>query len=323
MLGGVPALRMITADVDEASTALGDHFYANTVDVLSPGSFGAAFDIARADQVTLGDLRFGVDVRLGFGELGSYHVDLPLSGELAWRQGRGDTRVATTERAAIFQPVGDTVLERWAGGCRLVAVKIDRTVLEEELARMLDGPVTTPVRFSPELDISHGRGATWLRLATLLTADASEHDGLVRHPLLGRQLRESLVGGLLLTADHNYRDALAGHRAGLAAPRAVRRAAEAMRADPARPFTVSDLARIAGVSSRSLQDGFQRHLATSPMAYLREVRLSWAHEELKRAGAGGATVTDVAYRCGFQHLGRFAALYRRRYGVPPSHTLRG
>ena len=323
MLGGVPVPRMITADVDEASAVLGDHFYDNTIDVLSPGPFGAVFDIAQVDQVTLGDLRFGVDVRLGFGDLGSYHVDLPLSVELAWRQGLGDPLVATTGRAGIFHPVGETVLERWGGGCRLLAVKIDRTVLEQELARMLDGPVTTPVRFGPELDISQGPGATWLRLAGLLTADAAEHDGLVRHPLLGRHLRESLVGGLLLAADHNYRDALAGHRPGLAAPRAVRRAAEAMRTDPARPFTVNDLARIAGVSARSLQDGFQRYLATSPMAYLREVRLGWAHEELKRADGGSGTVTDIAYRCGFLHLGRFAAIYRRRYGVPPSRTLRG
>jgi AraC-like DNA-binding protein len=34
------------------------------------------------------------------------------------------------------------------------------------------------------------------------------------------------------------------------------------------------------------------------------------------------TVADVAFRWGFNHLGRFAAFYRTRYGVPPSRTLR-
>jgi transcriptional regulator GlxA family with amidase domain len=45
----------------------------------------------------------------------------------------------------------------------------------------------------------------------------------------------------------------------------VRQAAEAMRADPERPFTVTDLAEVAGVSRRSLQQGFQRYVGMSPM----------------------------------------------------------
>jgi AraC-like DNA-binding protein len=272
--------------------------------------------------ITLGDLRFGADVRVKFGELGAYHVDVPLVGEMAWRQGRGDAMVATTGSAAVFQPVGDTTLERWQGDCRLLAVKIDRGVLESELAWMLNEPVGAPVQLGPELDISRGAGATWLRLARLLAADAAEEHGLFRHPLLGRQLLESLVRGLLLAAPHNYRDALDNHRFGLAAPRAVRRAADAMRADAAQSFAVADLAQIAGVSPRSLQDSFQRYLGTSPMAYLREVRLSRVHQELREAGPGQSTVTEIAYRCGFVHLGRFAASYRRRYGVSPSQTLR-
>ncbi|WP_433728376.1 AraC family transcriptional regulator [Actinoplanes sp. CA-051413] len=313
---------MTTSDVDEARTMLGKHFYSNSLEVLSPNSWTAAFDITSAGVITLGDLRFGADVRIKFGELGAYHVDAPLAGELAWRQGQGDAMVATPGSAAVFQPAGDTTLERWQGDCRLLAVKIDRGALESELARMLDEPVGPPVRLAPELDISRGPGATWLRLARLLAADAAEEQGLLRHPVLGRQLMESLVSGLLLAAPHNYRDALDNHRSGLAAPRAVRRAVEAVRADAAQSFTVADLAQIAGVSSRSLQDGFQRYLGTSPMAYLREVRLSLAHQQLGEAGPEQTTVTEIAYRCGFVHLGRFAAVYRRRYGVSPSQTLR-
>jgi AraC-like DNA-binding protein len=313
---------MTTSDVDEARTMLGEHFYSNFLEVLSPDPWTAAFDIAPAGPITLGDLRFGADVRIKFGELGAYHVDVPLSGELAWRQGRGEAMVATTDTAAVFQPVGDTTLERWRGDCHLLAVKIDRGTLESELARMLDEPIGAPVQLGPELVVSHGAGATWLRLARLLAADAAEEQGLLRHPVLGRQLTESLVRGLLVAAPHNYREALDNHRSGLAAPRAVRRVAEAMRADAAQAFTVADLARIAGVSPRSLQDSFQRYLGTSPMAYLREVRLSRAHRELREAGPGQNTVTEIAYRCGFVHLGRFAALYRRRYGVSPSQTLR-
>jgi AraC-like DNA-binding protein len=34
-------------------------------------------------------------------------------------------------------------------------------------------------------------------------------------------------------------------------------------------------------------------------------------------------VADAAYRWGFNHLGRFAAAYREKYGVSPSRTVRG
>jgi transcriptional regulator GlxA family with amidase domain len=87
--------------------------------------------------------------------------------------------------------------------------------------------------------------------------------------------------------------------------------------EPQEPYTVGDLARVAGVSARRLQEAFREHLGTTPMEYLRSVRLDRVHAEL-RSGAGG--VTETAHRWGFTHLGRFAAAYRERFGVLPSET---
>ncbi|MDG4864145.1 helix-turn-helix transcriptional regulator, partial [Streptomyces sp. T-3] len=78
----------------------------------------------------------------------------------------------------------------------------------------------------------------------------------------------------------------------------------------------------ARVSPRALQEAFRRHLDTTPLGYLRDVRLERAHQDLQTAARdGSATVSDVAYRWGFANLGRFAASYRSRYGHPPSMTL--
>jgi transcriptional regulator GlxA family with amidase domain len=152
--------------------------------------------------------------------------------------------------------------------------------------------------------------------------DTAQQSSLMHHPLIGQRLQESLVTGLLLATDHQYRIQLDSRRQFTAAPRAVRRAAEAMRAQPGRPFTATDLAEVAGVSRRSLQQGFQRYVGMSPMTYLREVRLGCAHDELRHGDPGDVSVTEVAYRYGFLHLGRFSAMYRHRYGEPPSQTLR-
>ena len=323
MLEHVQPVTVSTSDLDQARAVLGRHFYSNFVEILSPAAgWQARFDVMPAGAVTLGDLHFGADVRIEFGELGAYHVDIPLAGRLAWHQGGAQPSVADQNHAAVFQPVGDTVLDRWQADCRLIAVKVDRIALENTLAAMLDRPVTSPVRLGPRLDMSSGLGSSWLRLVQLIMVDTAQQVSLMHHPLIGQRLQESLVTGLLLATDHQYRIQLDSRRQFTAAPRAVRRAAEAMRAQPGRPFTATDLAEVAGVSRRSLQQGFQRYVGMSPMTYLREVRLGCAHDELRHGDPGDVSVTEVAYRYGFLHLGRFSAMYRHRYGEPPSQTLR-
>jgi transcriptional regulator GlxA family with amidase domain len=104
--------------------------------------------------------------------------------------------------------------------------------------------------------------------------------------------------------------------------RLVRSAIAVMEADPSATFRVADLARMANVSVRTLQARFRQHTGTSPMGYLRQVRLERAHEDLLATDPPHATVARIAHRFGFSHLGRFAAAYRARYGLSPSTTLR-
>jgi AraC-like DNA-binding protein/tetratricopeptide (TPR) repeat protein len=103
-------------------------------------------------------------------------------------------------------------------------------------------------------------------------------------------------------------------------PRGLARVLRAMRAAPAKTATLKDLARTAGVSTRTLQRQFQAFLSQTPVEALRTIRLEHARLELLR-GAKGISVADIATRCGLPHLGRFSIEYRRRYGEKPSRTL--
>jgi transcriptional regulator GlxA family with amidase domain len=96
---------------------------------------------------------------------------------------------------------------------------------------------------------------------------------------------------------------------------------DAVRAGPEHPFTAAELARVAQVSERWLQECFRRQVGMSPMAYLREVRMERVHAQLTEADPADTTVGDIAYRWGFSHLGRFAQHYRARFGELPSQTL--
>jgi AraC-like DNA-binding protein len=87
-------------------------------------------------------------------------------------------------------------------------------------------------------------------------------------------------------------------------------------------ITVADIAAAALVTVRAVQLAFRHHLDTTPMEYLRRVRVDHAHRDLVAADPARETVTAVAYRWGFPSPARFAAYYRQAYGVLPSQTLR-
>jgi AraC-like DNA-binding protein len=320
--GGRP-VTLRSSDLDETRMVLAEHFYSNFVDILEPSkSLDTQLRVTNLGPVTIGDVRFGTDLKLRLHELGAYHVDVILSGQLEWQQGRDEPRVATDTSGAVFQPVGDTVLHRWTGDCRLLAVKIDRGALETQLARMLDAPVASPIQLCRQLDQSHGPGRTWTNMVRALTADAlGENRGLTQNPLLAEPLQEVLLRGLLLAGDHPYRDRLARPGGPYPAPRAIRQAIDLLHSRPEQPITIAKLADITGVSERALQAGFRRYVGVSPTTYLRQIRLDRAHEQLRQAGPDQTTVADVAHRWGFAHLGRFAGSYRARYGVSPSQTL--
>jgi AraC-like DNA-binding protein/TolB-like protein len=103
-------------------------------------------------------------------------------------------------------------------------------------------------------------------------------------------------------------------------PRSLKRAIEKLEAEPERPWRFCDLASVCGVSPRTLQKHFRRFLGRAPRTYLRELRFGQARRELL-VGRERTSITEIATRCGFAHLGRFATEYRRRYGESPSATL--
>jgi transcriptional regulator GlxA family with amidase domain len=83
------------------------------------------------------------------------------------------------------------------------------------------------------------------------------------------------------------------------------------------PVSLLDLARAAGLGVRSLHSLCRERLQAPPMTVLRQARLDAARRRLLQ---GGQSVTEVAYAHGFEHLGRFSAYYRERFGELPSDT---
>ena len=103
--------------------------------------------------------------------------------------------------------------------------------------------------------------------------------------------------------------------------RIVARFEEVARANLERLAHVSELARLVGVTPRTLERAVRSVHATTPIEFLRALRLIEARQTLTSCGSA-TTVTEVATRFGFHELGRFAGEYRNRFGESPSETLR-
>jgi AraC-like DNA-binding protein len=319
----IAAAGVSAADLDEALDLCRRFYYPIRIQPVGlMDGFRFSFRVATVGALTVGTTQYSRDLRISSDDLlTGYHVNLTVSGAMMSSH-RGVTVIGDRGRAVLYQPVGESSLDPLPSDCRLVCIKIERSVLEARLADAIGRTLPGPVPMAPSMDVSSGPGRSWARLAVLLAADVLGSDGgLAATPMVAERLAESLINGLLFAVDHPYREELTRPERSWR-PRPLRRAIDAMRADPAHPFNVVDLARLAEVSVRALQAIFHRHTGMTPMAYLRDLRLTQAHDELRRGRPDQTTVAGVAHRWGFGHLGRFAAAYRERYGVSPSATLR-
>jgi AraC-like DNA-binding protein len=88
------------------------------------------------------------------------------------------------------------------------------------------------------------------------------------------------------------------------------------------PLTVAEMSAETGVPERSLRACCTQVLGMSPSRYLRLRRLNMVRAALQRAHPAPGIVSEIAKRCGFSELGRFATSYRDTFGEAPSATLR-
>ncbi|OJG06104.1 Transcriptional activator NphR [Pseudonocardia autotrophica] len=312
---------MRSCDLDEARSVGGDLYYPHDVRVLGDRPFRLDLEVARLGPITLGWLSYNTEVHIRTGVLtDAYQVNIPVGGTVQTASG-SERVLASPTRAAVYRPDRDSQFRGWATPCRMLAIKVDRHALEGELESLLDRSIEGPIQISAAMDLDGGRGGQWWSLVQTLASQMRDTDALAWHPLLGGPLVRSVLSGLLLSADHDYR----GHLDSLVAPArpaVVRRAVEYIEQHAAEAVTVNDIAAAAGIGIRALQQGFQASLGTTPLTYLRKVRLDRARDELLRSDPETVGVAEVAFRWGFSHLGRFAGHYREAYDESPSHTLR-
>ena len=193
--------------------------------------------------------------------------------------------------------------------------------LPGQVAGTEPGRIQQPVRFTGYKPVSPRAAQRWKDTYAFVRDTVLHQPGIARHPLIAANAARLLVATALTAFPSNaLTEPTIGDRHD-AHPATLRRAVAFIDEHAHETITTADVAAAAHVSIRALQLAFRRHLGTSPVAYLRRVRLDHAHQDLVAADPSCQTVIAIAYRWGFHSSSRFAAAYRHAYGVPPSHTL--
>ncbi|TLF50617.1 helix-turn-helix transcriptional regulator [Halomonas urmiana] len=96
--------------------------------------------------------------------------------------------------------------------------------------------------------------------------------------------------------------------------RRLERVRDALHHDPAGKHRLAALAELAAMSPASLRRKFQAAFGQSVFDYLRECRLTLAHDYLRQ----GHSVQQAAHFSGYRHASNFTTAFRRRFGYAPS-----
>lgn len=157
------------------------------------------------------------------------------------------------------------------------------------------------------------------------TGDASDLSWLLRR--IGEEMRGAVkVGQSIMLAQlaqltfvqalRSYLTAApatdAGWIKGLGDPRLATALAR-MHADPARAWSVDDLAREAGMSRTAFAVRFREVMRMPPLTYLTSLRMLLAERELRK----GASIAEVAEAIGYTSESAFSNAFKRVLGTAP------
>mgnify|MGYP000336126319 FL=1 len=190
-------------------------------------------------------------------------------------------------------------------------------------ARALIGDTADPMglTFEPEIDFT-APGGTIIRNTIHYIAEALDSSLLdLDNPIVNARMEDLLLTQCLTLLPNSYQAALNGRSVATVVPYHVKRAREYIHAHADKKLGLADIAAVAGCGYRGVQRGFMDAYGVSPMAYLRIVRLKRIRALLLE-GPDGSSISDIAKKWGFPHMGRFAQVYRREFGELPSETAR-
>jgi AraC-like DNA-binding protein len=258
------------------------------------------------DDLTIRDMRVIVVLQVFSGEYGFRTPDLSALG-------RG----------------GDVVLFPYQREMEVFWSEMDIgavTLRPEDVARVASettGIAPHDLVFDGGMPISADAEKHWRSIVSVARRTVEGNPHAAGSPLIRDELARMLAVSMLSSFANTSLGRSPHHLPDGMGPSSLRRAVQYVDDHAHEALTLTEIAAAAGVGPRALQLAFRRTYDTTPLGYLRRVRLEHAHRELVAGDpARGDSVAAIAARWGFGHPGRFSALHARTFGDTPLNALR-
>ena len=175
------------------------------------------------------------------------------------------------------------------------------------------------IEFQKQLTMTNPGVVSFLSYFQTIIDDLDRNDKLLQMPAAVASLENMLMTFMLCGLEHNLGDLLS-KTSPEAGSKQVREVEEYLEDNSSTPINMKVLTQVTGHSARSIYRAFRRYRNYTPMECLRNIRMRLARKKLLH-GTPGSMVTNIVYECGFTHLGRFSAEYKRCFDERPSETL--
>ena len=188
----------------------------------------------------------------------------------------------------------------------LVAINVDPTMLGEMLLEMDEplppvGPTPRGISTTP---MSEELGGAVIRLLECLKSPLDSH-------MLGRQTVREIVYRVLQGEQGGALRSLASRDEHFSR---IARVLKYIHAEYARPLSAEELARRAGMSVSAFHHNFKLVTASSPLQYLKRIRLDQARRLMAHDGYNAST---AARAVGYESPSQFSREFKRLFGVTP------
>lgn len=185
---------------------------------------------------------------------------------------------------------------------RLTPALVTELVLQMQQPHPPGGPSPRAIEATP---LDDGLGGAAVRLLEALRTD---DDARILGPQLVREIAYRVLNGRL-----------GGNLRALAAPHshfgAIGRVLNRLHTDYAEAASMENLARLAGMGVSTFHAHFKAVTASSPLQYLKAVRLHKARLLMVNDGANAA---EAAHRVGYESASQFSREFKRFFGDTPA-----
>lgn len=313
----LPAFK--SRDLDETRCHIATLFKSHHLAIEQPRAQLDA-TVSRADMgsVSLVRLRHGADVFIDPGCLEDFYLlQIPVAGSASYVMDGALIETAQGQACMISPTL--RVNMRFQKHCRHLILRLDRSLVERIAAAEVGESLRGPLEFVPLVDLRCPPAAGIASLIRHLDARAFEGDPLYTTENIRAEFVSLLVRSMVCGLPSNHSFVLQSETARIS-PRSIKRALSYINANLSGNLSPEAIAQAANTSVRSLHRAFKEFVGVSPMEYAREQRLLKIHQVLKSQQDAAPTIAEIANEFGFDHLGHFSAMYRRRFGELPSQT---